>query len=362
MWFFTARDPVEQLIRDSKDKDVAVRSGAIRALGSCGDPRALGPLSEALNDTNPDIRWCAAKALEILGWKPSGVEQKVGYFLALGKWDELVEIGSPAVEPLIEALKSEDSDTRRNASKALGELKDPSAVGPLIASLRDARSYVRRNAVKALGVLGDTRSVQPIIKLLNDPDAGVRVDAVVALGALKDLKAVEPLCEVLSDEDSDVRINAIEVLGEMGDRRAMEPLTNCLRDWRLGPIATGALFKLGWAPQTDADRTHVMIAKRQRTGLVESWNVTQKVLLDDVSSRDYRHIENALYAFIGIGKGEIIPVLIEKLDRHGNKIMAEAYLNCGHPELRSAAEAWARRNGYVINSGSGSHPVSWGRM
>ena len=43
-----------------------------------------------------------------------------------------------------------------------------------------------------------------------------------------------------------------------------------------------------------------------------------------------------LYAFIDIGKKEIIPVLIKKLNTEGNKFMAEVYLNCGDDELKKA--------------------------
>ncbi|MBI5745809.1 MAG: hypothetical protein HZA13_02265 [Nitrospirae bacterium] len=57
-----------------------------------------------------------------------------------------------------------------------------------------------------------------------------------------------------------------------------------------------------------------------------------------------------LYAFIGAGKEEIIPVLIEKLNTKGNKTMAEAYLNGGQPQFANTAKEWAEKHGYVIKS------------
>jgi HEAT repeat protein len=41
------------------------------------------------------------------------------------------------VEPLIAALKDENSDVRQAAAKALGKIGDPRAVEPLIAALSD---------------------------------------------------------------------------------------------------------------------------------------------------------------------------------------------------------------------------------
>ncbi|MBU4547771.1 MAG: HEAT repeat domain-containing protein, partial [Euryarchaeota archaeon] len=49
----------------------------------------------------------------------------------------LEEIGSPAVEQLIEALSSGNKNIRIGSAKALGEIKDPQAISPLIETLKD---------------------------------------------------------------------------------------------------------------------------------------------------------------------------------------------------------------------------------
>jgi pyruvate/2-oxoacid:ferredoxin oxidoreductase alpha subunit len=48
--------------------------------------------------------------------------------------------------------------------------------------------------------------------------------------------------------------------------------------------------------------------------------------MKNLKSNEYKFIENALYAFICIGKSEIIQELIDTLNREGTKTMAEAYL------------------------------------
>ena len=61
------------------------------------------------------------------------------------------------------ALQSPDDDTREEAARALGELKDPRAVTPLISALEDPNHYVRREAAKSLGRLGDERAIPALI-------------------------------------------------------------------------------------------------------------------------------------------------------------------------------------------------------
>jgi hypothetical protein len=99
---------------------------------------------------------------------------------------------------------------------------------------------------------------------------------------------------------------------------------------------------------------------RDKDALIMMWEQTKSVLLEDVISSEYRAIENALYAFIAMGKQEIIPTLINTLNSTGNKTMSEAYLNCGNKELDSAAREWVKKHGYSIISGAGASPVGWG--
>lgn len=63
-----------------------------------------------------------------------------------------------------------------------------------------------------------------------------------------------------------------------------------------------------------------------------------------------------------IEKGETagIPNLLSILDQHGDRAMAEDFLNCGHGQLNAAAVGWAARHGYSVSRGPGSHRVDWG--
>jgi HEAT repeat protein len=61
----------------------------------------------------------------------------------------LARIGEPAVEPLIDALKDENSEVRESATEALARIGKP-AVEPLTEALKDENSEVHRLAAKSL--------------------------------------------------------------------------------------------------------------------------------------------------------------------------------------------------------------------
>jgi len=95
---------------------------------------------------------------------------QIYYLIAKQERSELPELGEPAVEPLIEALKYkdwyEDWYVREEAAEALGKIGDIRAVKPLIEALKDEYRYVRLKAAKALGKIGDIRAVEAVIKSL----------------------------------------------------------------------------------------------------------------------------------------------------------------------------------------------------
>src|SRR5262249_18355001 len=90
----------------------------------------------------------------------------------------LVRIGSAAVGPLVDALKSPHEGERRGAAAALGQL-GPSAVFGLIPALKDPDADCRRAAAAVLQGLG-TRAATAQAALrecLKDPEPPVRLTA-----------------------------------------------------------------------------------------------------------------------------------------------------------------------------------------
>ena len=197
---------VEPLIAALKDTDEEVRRAAAEALGKIKDRRAVEPLSAAFKDTDKDVRQAAAVSLDRLGWKPEQDEIAGWYWMAKGDWDKCVALGSFAVEPLIAALKDTDEEVRRAAAEALDRLgwkpeQDESAGWYWM-----AKRYWGQCVV--LGAL----AVEPLIAALKHKDSDARKVAAEALGEIKDPRAVEPLIAALKDEKWDVRAAAAEAL------------------------------------------------------------------------------------------------------------------------------------------------------
>jgi HEAT repeat protein len=170
--------------------NLEVRKEAMFALGEFKDKRAVEPLSNALNNPIPEIRFAAA--------------------CALAEFDD-----TRAVEHLIEALKRKDVlGSREVAAKHLGRLKDIRAVEPLIYALNDRDRDVKIEAIISLQNIGDLRSVEPLVNALNDKDKYV-IEKVQ--GALEKIgkAAIEPLIEALKNKNSTIRNNAASTLNKI---------------------------------------------------------------------------------------------------------------------------------------------------
>ena len=142
----------------------------------------------------------------------------------------LVNIGKPAVEPLISSLKGENWRIRVRAALALGEIKDFRAVEPLLAMLNDEDHINRACAVIALAKINDPGAMEPMITALKDENAFVRIAAARALGYLKGPRVSEALLAALRDEDVDVQKRVVTSLVVLKDPHTVEPLIAALKE------------------------------------------------------------------------------------------------------------------------------------
>jgi HEAT repeat protein len=104
-----------------------------------------------------------------------------------GALDKIVEIGPPAVDHLIEALRTDyDPIARWTSVEALGRIGDERAIEPLIARLaNDSHADVRWHAADSLATLGDVKAIPALTTALKDPDKWVRDFAKASLDKLR---------------------------------------------------------------------------------------------------------------------------------------------------------------------------------
>jgi HEAT repeat protein len=210
---------VEPLIHCLEDDDRAVREQAAEILGKIKDSRAVGPLISTFLNGDRDIQKSARKAL--------------------------VNIGEPAVEPLILSLTNEKPQIRTMSASILGDIGDSHAVIPLIDSLQDESWNVRYEAAKALGKIKDPHAVEPLIDAMNDKSTDVRANATKALAEIG-IPALESLIIALKNEKMPIRSSAASILGDIGNSHAVIPLIDSLQDesWVVRYEAAKALGKI----------------------------------------------------------------------------------------------------------------------
>ena len=163
----------------------------------------------------------------------------------------LVNIGKPAVQPLIAVVKDKNITVRKNAIEALGEIKDARAVDTLIVSLKDENPDIRKNAAEALGKIRDIRAIDALVTALKDKKSSVQESSKAAikntLQQLKDKRAIEPLITLLNHDDPAIRHFAAEALVGIPDPRVSDHLILALKDnnAEVRENAASSLIKIG---------------------------------------------------------------------------------------------------------------------
>ena len=124
---------------------------------------------------------------------------------------DLLGIGRPSVEILIEYLEDDDWLVREAAADLLGKIGDVRAVEPLMTRLeQDKDTGVKELAIKSLGLIGDARPTRLYLDAI--PIRPLRVYAMEALAKIKEAEVLRPHKELFdrlrTDRDGLVAYNA----------------------------------------------------------------------------------------------------------------------------------------------------------
>ena len=128
---------------------------------------------------------------------------------------ELARIGGHGLQPLLEALRDENTPQRREVVAALGDLGNKGAAVPLVHI-----AHQKQPDTKHIGTNAEA------------PDRDFRVAALVAAGRLGDPNILAELQPVSEYEEVAMREAAMFALGRSGDRRAVPQLLKALSDRR----------------------------------------------------------------------------------------------------------------------------------
>jgi HEAT repeat protein len=219
-----------------KHQDEAARLTAAAILGHLLDPRSADALVDAMADPIlrdiavttlkklTAIRTCIDEAFEKLrSTEDPGEREQVRMEVV----QQLLAIGRPSVEILIEYLRDDDWIVREAAADLLGKIGDVRAVEGLIERLRvDKDTGVKELAIKALGLIGDARPVELLIEAI--PIRPLRIFAVEALAKVKDIEALRPYEELFqrlkTDRDGLVAYNSGVIVDKLAAADAKAPV------------------------------------------------------------------------------------------------------------------------------------------
>jgi HEAT repeat protein len=256
---FDLKDPktVEPLIAVLGDESLTVREYAKGTLQSIGEPAVL-PLIAALNNESWPIRRIAENTLwkiDPLWIRREEAVQAAPYFIQNFKdeneyvreraMQSLQNIGDPAKDYLISALKDENEKISYFAGRTLVEIDlfwtrseaAQKAIPELVAALRDTNPKIRVNAKNTLVRIGRI-TIKHVLVALRDKEWKVQKRAEVVLDIIdpnwpagdEARKAIPDFIAALKSEDEAIRLGAVIALGRIQDNRVIEPLIDSLDD------------------------------------------------------------------------------------------------------------------------------------
>ena len=193
----------------------------------------IARLTLDLTSNDPQTRWDAIRELgrmkdpRVLGPLVASLADDLTKYDAQ---EAITKSNDPRiVESLSRVLASDHYFPKHRAAAAetLGALKHPDAVEPLARALGDEKELVRESAAKALAEAG---SVEVLIKSLNSAKQNVREAAAYAIGSTGDRRVVGPLIARLNDQHGLVRRNAAGSLGYFHSPEVIDALVGSLND------------------------------------------------------------------------------------------------------------------------------------
>jgi len=189
-----------------EDRDYHVRLDAAYALFYLRDPRSVGPLDKALQDRIPEVRQAVLRVLaygfDKNGYyrglledqdnnketieSPNGEQRNtdLNTLFRCGAWDQMIQLGEPAVDFLIETIEKGDANLHFDAVIGLGYLGSQKAVDALIKLLENNNADIRFYAAEALGKTNNKTAVPALIRALSDPDWKVKGQAADSLSRI----------------------------------------------------------------------------------------------------------------------------------------------------------------------------------
>jgi len=281
------------------------------------DEKSIQFLLPALKSKSADERKKTAILVKGRGYTPHTDAEKSTFHFARQNWDDLVALGTPALEPLIAGLEDSDGTIQIACVRLLGVLGNPDAIAPLPQILyTDGTPQLLRSAIViALGNLGWS------------PKTDIeKISFFIAKKQWRELiqfreKIIGPLSALLDDEDEEIRFKATELLCELHDNKVVgilkKPLNDRSKKVRITAI-NGIIFLKN--PEMVDDLIIALndedsaIQRIAQNGLIRLDTVAVDPLINRIKSFDEKTLDEG-------GKNKLIFVLGEIQDARASNIL-----------------------------------------
>jgi cyclophilin family peptidyl-prolyl cis-trans isomerase/HEAT repeat protein len=217
-----------------RSSSALVRLRTTEVIGRLQDPADVPRLIPLLSDPDTEVRREAVFALgQIASLEAAEALQEFG---TRSRADDLAMIiealgkigGKDVSESLAALLHDFHADVRGATALALARAADNVSLNPLLLAVHDPDSDVVWRVAYALEKVPSARVGAKVMPLLASDDALTRAHAARTLGKQKDEDAVSVLVGALADPDPRVVVNAARALGEIGEDDAVHPLGETL--------------------------------------------------------------------------------------------------------------------------------------
>lgn len=211
----------------------------------------------------------------------------------------LQEIGTPAVEPVLENLGTPDREVQMRLLEALDDIADSRAVEPLLHYLKSWQDDVLGEACLVLAKLGDPSAFEQLLSSYQRIPANYKSALIPFLSDFKHPLAVEFFMSVFDESivtldglpfrERDARRAAADALAVQGDPRAIPVLLQNLAgsDLHLCSAVAHSLQALGWQPTTPADQVAYLIANNNFDGIFALGDFAVEPLVSFLLKRTY---------------------------------------------------------------------------
>ena len=239
-----------QLQEFLKNADLEIRVEAVKAILEIGGKDSLTPLIQATADNDAEVQIRATDGLVnfyLPGYVRTGLSasiRRVGTSIK-GKF---TDVNDQMIDPFVQV--------RPDVVEALGKL-----------ARNGASLESRANAARAIGILRGRAAVDDLVAAIRSKNSEVIYECLIALQKIRDDSAAPKIAFLLHDLDEKVQIAAIETTGLLLNKDSIPDLLDAMRRAKNNKVRRAALTAIAMLPMDSNRETYARYLNDKDEGM-----------------------------------------------------------------------------------------------